>query len=154
VGLFRDGSVPKALAPIFVRRRDGVPCRRWSWSNQLITALHGYADARGFRQWEQVGRHVKRGEQAFYILAPCTWKVVEQDSETGAEADRVLLYGFRSVPVFGHEQTDGRPLPVYTENERFIDGLPLVSVARAWGLNVATYGSAETACCPERTSMA
>jgi integrase len=72
VGLFRAGNVPKALAPIFIKRRDGLPCRRWSWSNQLITALHGYADARGFRQWEQAGRHVKKGERAFDILAPRT----------------------------------------------------------------------------------
>ena len=43
--LFRGGDVPKALAPIFIRRRDNVPCRAWSWSNQLLTALAGHSDA-------------------------------------------------------------------------------------------------------------
>jgi len=143
VGLFRAGNVPKVLAPIVIKRRDGVPCRRWSWSNQLITALHGYSDARGFRQWEQVGRHVKKSERAFYILAPCTRKIRERDGETGEESDRVALYGFRGVPVFGYEQTDGAALPVDTENQQFIDGLPLVSVASAWGLSVETYDGAD-----------
>jgi antirestriction protein ArdC len=142
VGLFRAGNVPKALAPIFIKRRDGVPCRRWSWSNQLITALHGYSDARGFRQWEQVGRHVKKGERAFYILAPCTRKIQERDGATGDESDRVALYGFRGVAVFGYDQTDGAALPVDTENQQFIDGLPLVSVASTWGLSVETYDGA------------
>ena len=31
--------------------------RRWSWRNQLLTALSGYHDARGYRQWQEVGRH-------------------------------------------------------------------------------------------------
>ncbi len=129
--LFRSGNVPRALAPIFIRRRDAVPCRAWSWSNQLLTALAGYDDARGFRQWEQVGRDVKKGERAFYILAPLMRKVTERDDETGDESERVAVYGFRSVPVFGYEQTDGKALPDRVESERFIDGLPLVSVARA-----------------------
>lgn len=141
--LFRSGNVPKALAPMFIRRRDAVPCRAWSWSNQLLTALAGYDDARGFRQWQDVGRYVRKGERAFYILAPCTRKVTERDDETGDESERVAVYGFRSVPVFGYEQTDGKALPDRVESERFIDGLPLVSVARAWGLTVGTYGNAE-----------
>jgi len=141
--LFRSGNVPEALAPIFIRRNDNVPCRAWSWSNQLLVALAGYDDARGYRQWESVGRHVRKGERAFYILAPCTRKIVEHDDETGEESERVVVYGFRAVPVFGYEQTDGKPLPDRVESERFIDGLPLVSVARAWGLHVTTYGGAE-----------
>jgi len=65
-------ELPKALAPIFIRRKDNVPCRAWSWSNQLIAALHGHADARGFRQWQEVGRHVKKGERGFPLLVPLT----------------------------------------------------------------------------------
>ena len=45
---FQTGNVPKALVPIFVRRKDDVPCRSWSWSNQLLTALAGHSDARGY----------------------------------------------------------------------------------------------------------
>ena len=132
--LFRSGNVPKALAPMFIKRRDNIPCRAWSWSNQLLTALAGFDDARGFRQWQDVGRFVRKGEHAFYILAPCTRKMTERDEQTGEESSRVVVYGFRSVPVFGYEQTEGKPLPDREASERFISGLPLVSVARAWGL--------------------
>ena len=136
--LFRSGNIPQSLAPIFIRRKDDLPCRKWSWSNQLLTALAGFDDARGFRQWGQVDRHVRKGERAFYILAPCTKRIRERD-DTGAESERFIVYGFRAVPVFGFEQTDGEPLPDRVESERFIDGLPLVSVARSWGLTVKTF---------------
>lgn len=139
---FRSGKLPQALAPVFIKRRDNVPCRAWSWSNQLITALIGYSDARGFRQWEQVGRHVRKGERAFYILVPLKRKVTVTDEDTGDESERMALYGFKGAPVFGYEQTDGEALPVDAENEQFIDGLPLVSVARSWGISVDTYNGA------------
>ena len=48
IGAFQSGTLPKALAPIFINRPDeDTPCRKWSWSNQLLTALAGYSDARG-----------------------------------------------------------------------------------------------------------
>jgi hypothetical protein len=38
---FQTGNLPKALAPMFVRRRDDVPCRSWSWSNQCGASIRG-----------------------------------------------------------------------------------------------------------------
>ena len=66
VNAFQDpNSLPKPLAQLFIRIKDGVPCRSWSWRNRLIVALHKTSDARGFRQWEQVGRQVMKGQKAF-----------------------------------------------------------------------------------------
>ena len=70
LSVFQSGSLPAALAPVFIHRRDNVPCRAWSWSNQLLTALSGTADARGFRQWQEAGRSVRKGSKAFQILGP------------------------------------------------------------------------------------
>jgi len=81
---FQAGSVPKALAPVFVRRKDDVPCRAWSWSNQLLVALAGHSDARGYRQWQQVGRHVRKGEKGFHILVPMVGKKTVEDLSTWA----------------------------------------------------------------------
>src|SRR5436853_1118298 len=68
---FEDAnSLPKPLAQVFIRRKDSPHCRKWSWANQLLVVIHGYTDARGFNQWQEVGRNVKRGERAFYILGP------------------------------------------------------------------------------------
>lgn len=129
-----------ALAPIFIRRRDNVPCRAWSWSNQLLVALHGHADARGYRQWQAVGRHVRKGERSFPILVPLTKRIEETDRETGETVERYVTYGFKSAAVFGYGQTDGQPLPpADPEVSRWIESLPLLDVARHWGLSVEAY---------------
>lgn len=131
-------SLPAPLATIFIRRKDQSPCRAWSWGNQLIVAMHGYSEARGFRQWQEVGRHVKKGERACYILAPCTRKI-EGEGEDGATEETTAVYGFRSVPVFGLEQTDGDPLRVDEHVTAWLQGLPLREVAESWGLEIQAF---------------
>lgn len=132
-------SLPVALAPMFIRRRDDVPCRRWSWGNQLIAALHGHADARGFKQWQAVGRNVRKGERAFYILAPVTRKV-ERERADGTKETAVVPVAFKAAAVFGLSQTEGEPLPGDNpELVEWVDSLPLVDVARSWGLAVETF---------------
>ena len=56
---------------------DGVniPCKKWSYSNQFITYLHGTGDARGYNQWKEADRNVKKGSKAFHILVPMIYKV-------------------------------------------------------------------------------
>ncbi len=142
---FKAGRIPAALATVFIRRGDGLPCRAWSWSNQLLVALHGFDDARGFRQWEQAGRHVRKGEHAFFILGPVTRRIRTRDEQSGDEAERLAVVGFKAIPVFGYEQTDGRPLERDGRYDGFLDGLPVVSVARAWGLKVSTYSGRDGA---------
>ena len=128
--------LPKPLAQVFIHRQDNLPCRAWSWRNQLLVALHGYQDARGFRQWQQAGRRVKKGERAFYILSPLCRK--GQDEKTGQE--KTVIYGFKGTPVFGYEQTDGSPLPPSDpEAVRWVETLPLLAVAREWGLSVQSF---------------
>ena len=137
---FQSGELPEALAPIFIHRKDNVPCRAWSWSNQLLAALTGTSDARGYRQWQQVGRHVKKGEKAFPILVPMVKKRAEKDAKTGEEKEVSCVYGFTSAPVFGLEQTEGDPLPPPDpEVLAWLDDLPLLDVARQWGLSVDAY---------------
>ena len=137
---FKVGNLPKPLAAIFIRRNDDSPCREWSWSNQFIVALAGYSDARGFRQWEQVGRKVKKGEKAFPILCPCVRKRTEKNEETGKEEERSYVYGFTSAPVFGFEQTDGADLPTGDAHvDQWFRSLPLRGVAESWGLSLGTF---------------
>jgi hypothetical protein len=66
--------------------------------------LNNTEDARGFRQWQQAGRRVNKGSKAFYILAPMFKKV----EENGEEFQQLI--GFRSVPVFRVEDTEGTPI--------------------------------------------
>jgi len=137
---FQTGNLPQALAPIFIRRRDNVPCRAWSWSNQLLTALSGHSDARGYRQWQEVGRYVKKGEKSFAILVPIVRKRAEKNTETGDEEERTWIAGFTSAAVFGLSQTDGEPLPDGDpEVTAWLKSLPLREVAESWELSVDTF---------------
>lgn len=140
VNAFKDPEqLPKALAPIFIHRNDDVPCRKWSWHNQLLVALTGTTDARGIRQWNSESRKLKKGCTAIWILAPCLKKVSTKNDD-GDDVQRQILYGFRSVPVFAVEDTEGEPLSI--ENDRYdewVQQLPLAEVATSWNINVGTY---------------
>ncbi|MFC1597392.1 ArdC-like ssDNA-binding domain-containing protein [Planctomycetota bacterium] len=138
--VFKSGNLPKSLAPVFVNRKDNVPCRAWSWSNQLLAALSGHSDARGYRQWQQVGRHVNKGEKAFHILVPLIGKRAGVDPETGEPEERTFIRGFSSAPVFGFNQTDGDPLPPPDPAvTAWLESLPVRDVAESWGLSVDAY---------------
>ena len=130
LALFESGDIPEAVARVVIPPLD-VPAARWSLSNRLLTMLAGTADARGYRQWEEAGRHVEKGSRAFYILAPRFKKM--KDERTDEEENRLI--GFLAVPVFRCEDTDGEPLnhPPLEPPEP----PPLAEIAEAWGISVA-----------------
>ena len=135
VAMFESGALPEAIAQTrIIRERHDRPMAEWSLGNQLLALVHGTDDARGFRQWEQVGRHVRRGSRAFSILGPCTVKRTETDAETGEEVRRVVVTGFKAIPVFRLEDTDGEPVayPDYSPPEL----PPLSEVAERLGVPV------------------
>jgi len=125
---FKNGDIPEVIAhstfPI-----SNIPAVKWSLLNRILMVLAETNDARGFRQWQSVGRHVKRGARAFTILAP---RFIKKETAEG-EKEKVLLAGFLSVPVFRVEDTEGDPLD-YQQLE--LPELPLVEVARRWGISV------------------
>lgn len=136
---FASAELPQALAQLFIHRKVDVPSRYWTWTNRLIAIRRGHVYAAGFRQWQEVGRHVKKGEHAFHILAPRIGKAKEDDEDRGVKEGDLITLGFLAVPVFGYLQTEGEPLSGVEDTPEFVDGLPLVEVARAWGLSVSLY---------------
>jgi hypothetical protein len=67
----------------------------------------------------------------------------EDDEARSIRAGDPLVTGFIAVPVFGLTQTEGEPLPHEVEDAAFIDALPLVEVARSWGLDVSLFNNAQ-----------
>jgi antirestriction protein ArdC len=59
----------------------------------------------GYRRWQELGRHVRKGERGIMILAPCKYK-----TENGEGEEELVVKGFRAAYVFDIEQTDGEPL--------------------------------------------
>ena len=101
-------SIPEYMAAALIRAPE-IPCSKWSFGNQLLMQMGGATDdARGYRQWQSINRHVKKGASARYILAPMTVKRKDEDGE-----ERTIMVGFRSVPVFAIEDTDGEPVEEY-----------------------------------------
>jgi len=106
--------------------------------------IYGTSDARGIRQWNECGRWVKKGSKAFDILVPLLKPATVIDETTKQEKRIEVLIGFRTAPVFAVETTDGKELPKADDEViRWINALPLVDVARAWGLNVEAFNGRE-----------
>ena len=68
VDLFQSGNVPKALAVATIPPQAGIPSAKWSLSNRLLQFLGDTSDSRGYRQWQEAGRQVKKGSKSFHIL--------------------------------------------------------------------------------------
>ena len=128
VSKFKSGEIPEAVALASYPIPD-IPSSKWSFTNRTLMFLAGTGDARGFRQWKEANRWVRKGAKAIYILVPCLAKNV--DEETGEEKE--FLRYFKPSPVFMYEDTEGEPL----DYERIeLPELPLVERAEAWGISV------------------
>ena len=99
VELFQTGNVPQALAVATIPPQSGIPSARWSWSNRLLQFLADTSDARGYRQWQEAGRQVKKGAKSFHILGPKTRKITRTNDE-GETEEKLIVAGFYSIPVF------------------------------------------------------
>src|SRR5512139_284346 len=125
---FKKGDIPAAIA-FSIFPIPNIPASRWSLLNRTLMFFAGTSDARGFRQWQEVGRHVKKGSKAFTILAP---RFIKKGTEDQEEA-KTILVGFLAVPVFRVEDTEGESLD-YQKIE--LPELPLMEVAKDWGISV------------------
>lgn len=133
---FRTGEIGQVIQRTVIPALD-VPCAKWSLCNRVIVSLAGTDDARGYLQWQEVGRYVKKGAKAIYILVP--WMVKKQEEKNDEEENGIrILKGFLGKAVFAYEDTDGesieRPLiqpPTFP---------PLYEVAERFGLSVKYQG--------------
>ena len=121
-------KIPEAIALITYPTAN-LPMYKWSLLNQLVCYFTGLTDFRGYRQWEEVKRHVKKGEKGTHILVP--W-IKKDEDEKGEE--KSFLAGFITASVFSVEQTDGEPLD-YQQLE--LPPFPLMDRAIELGVNVA-----------------
>lgn len=136
LALFESGNLPTMVAQTVIHRMESdAPSAAWSLGNQLLMLLAGTTDARGFRQWQAVGRNVLKGAKAFHILAPVTVKgdpVI--DPATGVERPTYRCVGFKAVPVFRMEDTNGAPITQADYTPATMP--PLLDVAARLGVSV------------------
>ncbi|MEP0824806.1 MAG: M48 family peptidase [Nitrososphaera sp.] len=139
VQLFSTTELHKTVATVYIQTA-GRPCESWSIGNLLLMYLAGTNDGRTYAAWKGVGRNVKKGAKAFYILEPRYITKVRTDPQSGEpvlhEGKPVtyqVLAGFRPSPRFRYEDTEGEPLQEYRPRQL----PPLMNVAEKWGVKVS-----------------
>lgn len=134
VNFFQKGeNVPEAVAKLLLTDM-GRPSDNWSLNNRMIQMIQGNTkDARTFKQWQAIGRYVKAGSKAFYILAPNTFLVEKEDKKTGDKVKIPVLKGFRGIAVFADHQTTGKEIEYKNVPK---EKPPLLEVAEKLGLKV------------------
>ena len=131
IRLFSTAQLPDLCAKALITAPD-KPSSKWSFGNQLLMLLSGTSDARGYRQWEDAGRHVRRGSKAFYILGPVFVRKLLESADPSEDDEVEVLVGFRGIPVFRVEETEGAELPTYKPR----NPPPLLEVAERFGMRV------------------
>lgn len=127
--------------------------RTYSLSNQLLIGAQrpDATHVAGYRTWQQLGRHVRKGEHGIRIVAPLIRRIdpdhaSDQNSNRKANGDgerRAVISGFKIVHVFDIEQTEGDDLPaapvlpvVTAGDDRLLDRL--ITAAEHAGVTVTT----------------
>jgi len=131
VETLKTGDIENIAYAVF-KTQKGYPSDSWSFLNRLIMLCSGTQDARGFRQWNQAGRRLKKGTKAIYITVPGTIKTRTTDDKGEVEEDKKLIY--MAKPVYKFEDTTGTP----REEDEFKTEIPanLAQVAESIDLEV------------------
>ena len=129
--LWQEGKVSENVSvAIIARQKNDRPSSTWSVGNRMIMqVVGGTDDARGMNQWNMVKRKVNKGEKSFSIWGPLFKKYTNDKNEEVS-----YCYGFKAIPVFAKETTDGEPI-VYPDHKPLVLP-PLYDVAASMGIEV------------------
>ena len=131
VETLKTGNIEKIAYAVF-KSQKGYPSDSWSFLNRLIMFCHDTEDARGFRQWNQAGRRLKKGTKAIYISVPGKVKTRTTNEKGEEDEEERLIY--MPKPVYRFEDTTGTP----REEDGFKPEIPanLSQVAEGLGLKI------------------
>ncbi len=92
-----------------------------------------------------MGRQVCRKQRARYILAPRQGRTTTVIDEVTGQKERIRpVIGWRTLPVFGYDQTEGKPIPEREAIQSHLDSLPLLELAQEWGIGVTHTNARQT----------
>lgn len=103
---------------------------RYSLGNAILISCQkpDATHVAGFRAWQKLGRHVRKGEHGIAIMAPIVYRrEPASNSEVSGQDEYEIVTAFKSAYVFDISQTDGRPLPEFAhvqgDPDRFLSRL-------------------------------
>lgn len=132
---FEEGDLTDMVQALAILPAPGAPCYSWTFSNRALLAAQKYTvDGRGFNQWREVGRKVKKGATAGYIFAP----YMRGTDTIGQDGKKVYeLKGWHTVAVFAaHETEPIDPAAPDTLTYAPVQMPPLYEVAEQLGVSV------------------
>jgi|OM-RGC.v1.025546822 hypothetical protein len=101
---FKSGDLSAVTQAVRIQIDPNSPAIKWSLSNRVLAWVQAQElDCRGYRQWQEVGRQVKKGSRAVYIFRPITIKNTKEEEE-----DDYICVGFWPIPVFAASSTERR----------------------------------------------
>lgn len=100
----------------------------YSYNNSMLILLQKpeASYVAGYKTWETLERHVRKGEKGITILAPCSYKAkkavevidpnmgqVKRDLQGNPvkEEKEITYANFKAISIFDYSQTEGKPLP-------------------------------------------
>ena len=110
--MFKNQDFGPQLALTIIKRRSddptySLPCTKWSIGNHMIMWFLGRTNvAATFLQWKNLNRRVVKNAKSFCIFSPITCKE-KKKKDDGTEEEKIIVRGFRTVPVFRIEDTIG-----------------------------------------------
>lgn len=127
---FQSGDLSAVTKIARIQLAKEAPVNKWSLSNKILAFLQSDEfDCRGYKQWQNAGRTVKKGSKAVYILRPKLAKIKKENEEE----NKNICIGFAPIPVFAASCTDGdENLPTYEP----VEYPPLLGVAKKFGIAV------------------
>lgn len=133
VAKMENGDLSPLVAVARVHLDDSCPASHWTYSNRLLAYLQtGQLDCRGYNQWRTVGRHVKKGSVAAYIIAPRFVRSKTEVDENGKP--KIAWTYFATIPVFPLDTTDGDDIE-YPGTP--VEPMPLADLATKLGIEVS-----------------
>jgi antirestriction protein ArdC len=132
---FEEGDLSDMVQALAILPSPGAPCYSWTFSNRTLLAAQKYTvDGRGFNQWREVGRKVKKGATAGYIFAP----FMRGTDTVGQDGNKVYeLKGWHTVAVFAAHDTEPiDPEAQDTLSYAPVQMPPLYEVAQRLGVSV------------------
>lgn len=129
---FKSGDISAISRVIRIQLDPKAPARFWSLSNKVLAYVQAQElDCRGYMQWQHLGRTVKHGSKAVYIVRPLTIK--KKTTDKGEETESTVCVGFSTIPVFAASDTEGNEiLPNYQPKQL----PPLADLAISMGISV------------------
>jgi hypothetical protein len=128
---FQNGDLSPISRVARIRLDPSAPAYKWSLSNKILAFIQAEElDCRGFGQWKDIGRSIKKGCKAVYIVRPLTIKVTTEETE---EKENRICIGFSTIPVFAASDTEGEGL---VQNYQPVEFPPLLDVAQKFNIAV------------------